>query len=177
VRVVGGGSNGAITDQQIKAALDRAGMVAAGTHTGGLQSMVDPAYRQAQIEKARIYGYRMIGTAGNPGPGQPPSGLLADWQRWARQANEVGAALRQAGIKYFFHPEQDWSASSRTRRTRSFRACTGSIGSRTTPTRVWCSSSRTRCTRWPAEPDSSTRWTAACSTTTPGSRAWRGSGG
>jgi sugar phosphate isomerase/epimerase len=102
------GPNGAITDQQIKAALDRAGMVGAGSHTGGLQQMVDPTYRNAQIAKARIYGYRMIGTAGNPGPGNPPSGLLSDWQTWARQANEVGAALRAAGIKYFFHPEQDW---------------------------------------------------------------------
>jgi len=102
------GPNGAITDEQIKAALDRAGMVAAGSHTGGLQSMIDPAYRQAQIDKARIYGYRMLGTAGNPGPGSPPSGLLSDWQKWAQQANEVGAALRAAGIKYFFHPEQDW---------------------------------------------------------------------
>jgi sugar phosphate isomerase/epimerase len=102
------GANGAITDAEVRAALDRAGMVAAGTHTGGLQQMIDPAYRQGQIDRARILGYRMIGTAGNPGPGSPPSGLLADWQRWADQANEVGAALRAAGIKYFFHPEQDW---------------------------------------------------------------------
>jgi sugar phosphate isomerase/epimerase len=102
------GPNGAITDQQIKAALDSAGLVAAGTHTGGLQQMVDPAYRQDQITRAHLYGYRMIGTAGNPGPGNPPSGLLADWQRWADQANTVGAALRAEGIRYFFHPEQDW---------------------------------------------------------------------
>ena len=102
------GPNGPITDQQLRAALAAAGLVAAGTHTGGLQSMVDPAYRQAQIDRARILGYRMIGTAGNPGPGNPPSGLLVDWQRWASQANEVGAALRAVGIKYFFHPEQDW---------------------------------------------------------------------
>jgi sugar phosphate isomerase/epimerase len=102
------GPNGAISDQQIRAALDRAGLVAAGSHTGGLQSMIDPAYRQAESARARMLGYRMIGTAGNPGPGSPPSGLLVDWQRWAQQANEVGAALRAAGIKYFFHPEQDW---------------------------------------------------------------------
>jgi sugar phosphate isomerase/epimerase len=102
------GANGPITDQQIKAALDSAGLVAAGTHTGGLQQMIDPAYRADQIARAHLYGYRMIGTAGNPGPGSPPSGLLADWQRWADQANTVGAALRAEGIKYFFHPEQDW---------------------------------------------------------------------
>jgi sugar phosphate isomerase/epimerase len=102
------GANGAITMEQLRSALDRAGLVGAGSHTGGLQSMIDPAYRQTEIARARVLGYRMIGTAGNPGPGSPPSGLLTDWQRWARQANEVGAALRAVGIKYFFHPEQDW---------------------------------------------------------------------
>jgi len=102
------GPNGPIADEQIRAALDSAGLVAAGTHTGGLQQMIDPAYRQEQIDRARVLGYRMIGTAGNPGPGSPPSGLLSDWRRWADQANTVGAALRAVGIKYFFHPEQDW---------------------------------------------------------------------
>jgi sugar phosphate isomerase/epimerase len=100
------GPNGAITDQQLRAALDSAGMVAAGTHTGGLQQMVDPVYRQGQIDRARILGYRMIGTAGNPA--NPTLGTLAAWQGYAQQANEVGAALRAVGIKYFFHPEQDW---------------------------------------------------------------------
>jgi sugar phosphate isomerase/epimerase len=100
------GPDAPITDAQIRAALDRAGLVAAGSHTGGLQQMVDPAYREAQIERARILGYRMIGTAGNPA--NPTTGLLADWQRYAEQANAVGAALRAVGIKYFFHPEQDW---------------------------------------------------------------------
>jgi sugar phosphate isomerase/epimerase len=100
------GPMGAITDQQIRAALDAAGMVAAGTHTGPLQSMVDPTYRQQQIDRARILGYRMIGTAGNPA--NPTLGTLAAWQGYAQQANEVGAALRAVGIKYFFHPEQDW---------------------------------------------------------------------
>jgi len=102
------GANGPITTEQIRAALDGAGMVAAGSHTGGLQSMINPTYRQNEIARARVLGYRMIGTAGNPGPGSPPSGLLSDWTRWAQQANEVGAALRAVGIKYFFHPEQDW---------------------------------------------------------------------
>jgi sugar phosphate isomerase/epimerase len=100
------GPNGVITDQQLRAALDSAGLVAAGTHTGGLQQMVDPAYRQGQIDRARILGYRMIGTAGNPA--NPTLGTLAAWQGYAQQANEVGAALRAVGIKYFFHPEQDW---------------------------------------------------------------------
>jgi sugar phosphate isomerase/epimerase len=100
------GANGPITDQQIKAALDSAGLVAAGTHTGGLQQMVDPAYRQEQIARAQLYGYQMIGTAGNPA--NPTLGTLDAWTQYAEQANTVGAALRAEGIKYFFHPEQDW---------------------------------------------------------------------
>ena len=100
------GANGPITIEEIAAALERAGLVAAGTHTGGLQQMVDPAYRQTQIEMARMLGYRMIGTAGNPA--NPPQSTLAAWQGYAEQANTVGAALRAVGIKYFFHPEQDW---------------------------------------------------------------------
>ena len=41
-------------------------------------------------------------------PGEPDAGTLAAWQGYAEQANTVGAAFRAAGIKYFFHPEQDW---------------------------------------------------------------------
>ena len=55
---------------------------------------------------AGILGYRMVGTAGNPA--NPTLGTLAAWQQYAEQANTVGAAFRAAGIKYFFHPEQDW---------------------------------------------------------------------
>ena len=62
--------------------------------------------RQAQIDFAGILGYRMVGTAGNPA--NPTLGTLAAWQQYAEQANMVGAAFRAAGIKYFFHPEQDW---------------------------------------------------------------------
>jgi len=102
------GDNGPITAPQIRAALVAAGMVAAGSHTGGLSSMVDPAYRRDQIRLAYVLGYRMIGTASNPLPGDPPSGLLADWQQAALDANAVGAALKAEGLKYFFHPEQDW---------------------------------------------------------------------
>ena len=100
------GANGAITNEEIRAALDNAGLRAAGTHTGGLQAMVVAANRQAQIDLAGILGYRMVGTAGNPA--NPTLGTLAAWQGYAEQANTVGAAFRAAGIKYFFHPEQDW---------------------------------------------------------------------
>jgi sugar phosphate isomerase/epimerase len=105
------GANGPITVREIRRALDDAGLVAAGSHQGGLQQMINPAYRQDQIHIAGVLGHRMIGTAADPfpgPPGQPPSGLLADWQKAAGDANTVGAALRAAGLKYFFHPEQDW---------------------------------------------------------------------
>ncbi len=94
------------SDLQIRAWLDAAGLRAAGSHTGGLQQMIDPVYRQQQIERARVLGYRMIGTAGNPA--NPTLGTLAAWQGYGEQANTVGAALRAVGITYFFHPEQDW---------------------------------------------------------------------
>ena len=100
------GVNGPITPEEIRAALDNAGLRAAGTHTGGLQAMTVPANLQAQIDLAGILGYRMVGTAGNPA--NPVLGTLAAWQQYAEQANTVGAAFRAAGIKYFFHPEQDW---------------------------------------------------------------------
>ncbi len=100
------GANGAITSQEIRTALDNAGLKSAGTHTGGLQAMTVPANRQAQIDLAGILGHKMVGTAGNPA--NPTLGTLAAWQGYADQANTVGAAFREADIKYFFHPEQDW---------------------------------------------------------------------
>ena len=100
------GANGPITTQQIRQALDAAGLVSAGSHQGGLQQMVDETYRNNQIEIAHTLGHRIIGTAGNPA--NPTLGTLAAWQGYAQQANTVGAALRAAGLKYFFHPEQDW---------------------------------------------------------------------
>jgi sugar phosphate isomerase/epimerase len=100
------GANGAITNQELRTALDNAGLKAAGTHTGGLQAMSVPANLQAQIDLAGILGYRMVGTAGNPA--NPTLATLDAWKGYAQQANTVGAAFRAAGIKYFFHPEQDW---------------------------------------------------------------------
>src|SRR5215218_6092336 len=60
------GANGPITTQQIRGALDAAGLVSAGSHQGGLQQMVDETYRNNQIQIAHTLGHRIIGTAGNP---------------------------------------------------------------------------------------------------------------
>ena len=48
------GANGPITNEEIRQALNDARLVAAGSHTGGLAQMIDPAYRQAQIEMAGV---------------------------------------------------------------------------------------------------------------------------
>ena len=105
------GANGPITPIQIRRALNRSGLVSAGDHMGALPQMIDPVYREGQIEMALTLGHHMIGGAQDPFPGtngNPPSGLLADWQKAADDANTVGAALRAVGLKYYFHPEQNW---------------------------------------------------------------------
>jgi len=156
------GANGPITTQQIRQALDAAGLVSAGSHQGGLQQMVGETYRNNQIEIAHTLGHRIIGTAGNPA--NPTLGTLAAWQGYAQQANTVGAALRAAGLKYSSTPSRTGSGSSTTRPIPSSRACTGSTGSPTTPTRATSSSSPTRCTRSGVARASSIRSTAASST-------------
>jgi sugar phosphate isomerase/epimerase len=100
------GSNGAITHAEIRQALDDAGLYASGTHTGGLATMVDPAMRQEQIDIARILGYTIIGTAGDPVTGAGAN-LLANWQIAAQNYNTVGAALAAEGMRYYLHPEQN----------------------------------------------------------------------
>ena len=100
------GANGAITTEEIRTALDNAGLKSAGTHTGGLQAMIVPANLPGPDRPRRDPRLQMVGTAGNPA--NPTLGTLAAWQPYAEQANTVGAAFRAAGIKYFFHPEQDW---------------------------------------------------------------------
>src|SRR5215216_2568891 len=171
------GPNGPITDQQLRAALDSAGMVAAGTHTGGLQQMVDPAYRQAQIDRARILGYRMIGTAGNPGPGNPRRACWSIGSAGPAKPTRSGPRCVPSGSNTSSTPSRTGSGSSTTRRIPSSAACTGSTGSPPTPTAATCSSSGTRCTRWPAGRASWTRSTAASSTSTAGTDAWPPNGG
>ena len=100
------GANGAITIEQIRAALDNAGLASTGTHTGGLATMVNPATRQVQIDIAHTLGHTIIGTAGDP-VGGAAANLLANWQTAAQNYNIVGAALAAEGMRYYLHPEQN----------------------------------------------------------------------
>jgi sugar phosphate isomerase/epimerase len=100
------GANGPITIEQIRTALDNAGLQSTGTHTGGLAAMVNPTTRQAQIDIAHTLGHTMIGTAGDP-VGGAAANLLANWQTAAQNYNIVGAALAAEGMRYYLHPEQN----------------------------------------------------------------------
>jgi len=100
------GANGAITIEQIRAALDSAGLASTGTHTGGLAAIVNPATRQVQIDIAHTLGHTMIGTAGDP-VGGAGANLLANWQTAAQNYNVVGAALAAEGMRYYLYPEQN----------------------------------------------------------------------
>jgi len=100
------GPNGPITSAEIRTALDDAGLLAVGSHTGGLSTMVNPTTRQQQIDIAHTLGYTMIGTAGDP-VGGSGANLLTNWQVAAQNYNVVGAALAAEGMRYYLHPEQN----------------------------------------------------------------------
>ena len=109
------------TIAEIRVLLDKAGLKAMGTHTGSLNSMYDAATGGlsanglTQISNAQILGYSMIGQAGDASS----LATLADrlnangtitigWTEAARRSNVVGGLLAAQGIKYFYHPEQNW---------------------------------------------------------------------
>ena len=109
------------TIAEIRVLLDKAGLKAFGTHTGSLGSMYDAttgglsANGLTQVSNAQILGYSMIGQAGDA----TSLATLADrvnangtitigWTEAARRSNVVGGLLAAQGIKYFYHPEQNW---------------------------------------------------------------------
>jgi sugar phosphate isomerase/epimerase len=107
------GANGAITTAQIRTALDNAGLIATGTHTGSLGTMFPEATRQQQIDMAAVLGYAMIGTASDASgratlADNPANPSQIGWQTAADRANLVGQALTDVGLRYYFHPEQNW---------------------------------------------------------------------
>jgi hypothetical protein len=106
------GANGAITHAEIRTALDDAGMLAVGTHTGGVGALSNPATLQQQIEIAQILGYTLIGTAGDPSGrstlgDNPTNPNQIGWQTAADRANAFGDVLAAAGITWYWHPEQN----------------------------------------------------------------------
>lgn len=103
------------TIAEVRSYLDNAGLVAQGTHTAGLGVMYDPATDglsatgQQRIQDALTLGMPMVGTAGDP----TSSAILATvgttigWQEAARRADIVGAACAAAGLKWYWHVEQN----------------------------------------------------------------------
>jgi sugar phosphate isomerase/epimerase len=109
------------TIAEIKKLLDKAGLKAFGTHTGGVNGMYDPATGGlsanglTQIQNAKTLGYAAIGQAGDP----TSLATLADrlnangtitpgWTEVAKRSNIVGELLWAEGIRYFYHPEQNF---------------------------------------------------------------------
>ena len=106
------------TIAEIRGYLDAAGLMAQGTHTAGLGVMYDPATGgisangQAQIDNALLLGMPMVGTAGDPSgratlSNSPTNPNQIGWAEAARRANIVGAACAAAGLKWYWHVEQN----------------------------------------------------------------------
>ncbi len=103
------------TIAEIRGYLDNAGLLAQGTHTAGLGTMYSAALDglspagQTQIDNAHTLGMPMVGTAGDPTSSSVLAtvGTTIGWQAAARRANIVGAACAEAGLKWYWHVEQN----------------------------------------------------------------------
>jgi hypothetical protein len=103
------------TVAEIRSYLDSAGLVAHGTHMASLGTMFDPATDglsatgQQRIQEALTLGMTMVGTAGDPTPSAVLAtvGATIGWQEAARRADIVGAACAAAGLKWYWHVEQN----------------------------------------------------------------------
>jgi sugar phosphate isomerase/epimerase len=106
------GANGPITIPEVRQALDAAGLVAIGTHTGSINTLFNPSTRQQQIEMAHTLGYTLLGTAGDPSSratlgDNPANPNQIGWQTAADRAAVVGEALAAEGMVWYWHPEQN----------------------------------------------------------------------
>jgi sugar phosphate isomerase/epimerase len=106
------GANGPITTAEIRQALDDAGLLGVGTHTGSVGTLSNPANLQTQIDMANTLGYTLIGTAGDPSNratlgDNPANPNQIGWQTAADRANAFGDVLAAAGITWYWHPEQN----------------------------------------------------------------------
>jgi len=106
------------TIPEIRGYLDAAGLQAQGTHTAGIGNLYDPVTGgistggQTTIDNALILGMPMVGTAGDPSGREtlsdsPTNPNQIGWAEAARRANIVGAACAAAGLKWYWHVEQN----------------------------------------------------------------------
>ncbi|HXV35463.1 MAG TPA: twin-arginine translocation signal domain-containing protein [Gaiellaceae bacterium] len=103
------------TVAEIRSYLDAAGLVGQGTHTASLGTMFSAALDglspagETQIANALVLGFPMVGFAGDPTNSDrlDTVGNTIGWQEAARRANIVGAACAAAGLKYYWHVEQN----------------------------------------------------------------------
>ena len=107
------------TIAEIRSYLDAAGLQAQGTHTAGHRCPCTTrrpagisAAGQTQIDNALTLGMPMVGTAGDPSgrstlSDNPANPSQIGWAEAARRANIVGAATAAAGLRWYWHVEQN----------------------------------------------------------------------
>src|SRR5215212_835784 len=103
------------TIAEIRTYLDNAGLAGFGTHTASIGNLYSAttdslsANGQIQIDNAHILGLPMVGTAGDPTGSTrlDTVGTTIGWTEAARRANIVGAACQAAGLKWYWHVEQN----------------------------------------------------------------------
>jgi hypothetical protein len=103
------------TMAEIRGYLDRAGLAGHGTHTASLGTMYNATTGgisttgQAQIDNALILGLKQVGTAGDPTSSSVLGtvGTTIGWTEAAHRANVVGAAVAAAGLRWYWHVEQN----------------------------------------------------------------------
>ena len=106
------GVNGAITTQEIRTALDNAGLQSIGSHTGSIGNLFNPTTKAQQLEIASILGHTLLGAAGDPSgrdtlSDNPANANQIGWQTAADRANAIVAELTPLGMKWYWHPEQN----------------------------------------------------------------------
>jgi sugar phosphate isomerase/epimerase len=96
------GSLGERTPQQVRTALDRAGLSAPSTHI----AVVPGPDVERQLVAARVIGHRyaMVRTATGAGDAR---GSVDGWKRIAHTLNETGAAGKAYGVRALFHNHVD----------------------------------------------------------------------
>lgn len=89
------------TPAQVRATLDREGLLAPSAHIG--TDLLTGDWARA-LDDARLLGHEMLIVPGLPAGGRR---TLDDWRRWADVFNRAGATAREAGVWLGFHNEPD----------------------------------------------------------------------